>query len=180
MHEGSKCFVAGDHDLGCEILSMDQENGLLELKVGTRGSLPDALCLIPNDFISAAPIKKGIGRYAAAWEVGRVLSQAVDDLLRRRAPRVPGHERGALVEEGEGFLAKVIDLATRLDRTTLCIQGPPGTGKTFTAAAIIVKLMKAGYRIGVTANSHKVIFNLLGAVVEARSKVGEGGSICKV
>ena len=159
---------------------MDQENGLLELKVGKQGSLPDSLCLIPNDFISAVPIKRAIGRYATAWEEGRVLSQAVDDLLRRRAPRVAGLEGGTLVEEGEGFLERVIALAQRLDRTTLCIQGPPGTGKTFTAAAIIAKLMKEGHRVGVTANSHKVILNLLAAVVHERKKTGASGGIFKV
>ncbi len=180
MRAGSKCFVAGRHDLGCEILTMDQENGLLELKVGKQGSLPDSLCLIPNDFISAVPIKRAIGRYATAWEEGRVLSQAVDDLLRRQAPRVAGFKGGTLVEEGEGFLERVVALAQRLDRTTLCIQGPPGTGKTYTAAAIIAKLMKEGHKVGVTANSHKVILNLLAAVVHERKKTGGSGGIFKV
>ena len=68
---------------------------------------------------------------------------------------------------------QISDLVSRLDGTTLCIQGPPGTGKTFTAAAVIVDLLKQGKRVGVTATSHKVILNLLGAVVEAREEAGE-------
>ena len=55
----------------------------------------------------------------------------------------------------------------RLDGSTLCIQGPPGTGKTYTAAAIIVDLLRRGARVGVTAQSHKVILKLMDAVVEA-------------
>ncbi len=74
----------------------------------------------------------------------------------------------AVPEAGEGdSLARVRDLVPRLDGTTLCIQGPPGTGKTFTAAAIIAELLGRGTRVGVTAQSHKVILNLMDAVVEA-------------
>jgi DNA polymerase III delta prime subunit len=178
MHEGDKCIVAGDHKLKCSILSMDQEQGLLVLK--STQPLPDALCLIPDEFVSAEGITKAIARYASSWEQGKVLSQVVDDLLRRRPPRVLGHRGGALIEGKLGFLAEVVSLVGRLDGTTLCIQGPPGTGKTFTAAAVIAELMRQGKRVGVTANSHKVILNLLGAVVEARANAGKGGSIYKV
>ena len=45
--------------------------------------------------------------------------------------------------------------------TVLPIQGPPGSGKTHTGAEMILRLVGAGYRVGVTANSHKVIGNLL-------------------
>ncbi len=48
-----------------------------------------------------------------------------------------------------------------LDGTVLPIQGPPGTGKTHTAAQMIVDLVRAGRRVGVTATSHKVIQNLV-------------------
>ncbi|MGH7498415.1 MAG: TM0106 family RecB-like putative nuclease [Gemmatimonadales bacterium] len=179
MHEGSKCFVAGNHDLSCSILSMDQENGIVVLK--STQPLPDLLCLIPDEFVSAGPIKEAIGRYATAWEEGEVLSQAVDDLLRRRPPRVLEHKGGALIEGKRDFMTEVIGLARLLDGTTLCIQGPPGTGKTFTAAAIIAELMRRKKRVGVTANSHKVILNLLGAVVEERARRGQSaGGIFKV
>ena len=57
-----------------------------------------------------------------------------------------------------------IRLGLDLDGSTLAIQGPPGSGKTFTAAAMIVALVRAGLRVGVTANSHKVIGNALEAV----------------
>lgn len=174
---GSRCIVAGSQDLTCTIFSMDEDAGCITLK--STQVLPDQLCLIPDEYISAVTIKKAIGRYAAAWEQRRVLSQAVDDLLRRRPPRVRGHS-GVLVEEGGEFLGKVLDLARRLDGTTLCVQGPPGTGKTYTAAAIIADLMDQGKRVGITAQSHKVIYNLLGAVIETRQKSGKSGAICKV
>src|SRR5262249_51529486 len=54
-----------------------------------------------------------------------------------------------------------------LDRSTLAIQGPPGSGKTYAGGRMIVDLVRTGRKVGVTANSHKVIANLLMAVCEA-------------
>lgn len=179
LHLGSDCCVAGTK-LKCEISGFDDENGLVELRVGPGKSLPDTLSIFPYEFVSAKEIKEAVARYAEGWEGGTVLSQAVDDLLGRRLPRVRGHPGGPLVPDSAEFLANVCDLVGRLDGTTLCIQGPPGTGKTFTAAVVIVQLLKRGKRVGVTATSHKVILNLLKAVVEARVGAGGPGKIFKV
>src|SRR5439155_17956361 len=59
-----------------------------------------------------------------------------------------------------------------LDRTVLCIQGPPGTGKTYTAARMAVDLLKRGKTVGVCALSHKVIQNLLSAILKAGGEEG--------
>ena len=52
-------------------------------------------------------------------------------------------------------------LALALDESYLAIQGPPGSGKSTVGARMIVDLVAAGKRVGVTANSHKVIGELL-------------------
>jgi uncharacterized protein len=69
-----------------------------------------------------------------------------------------------------------LDLAIRtgkaLNQSVLAIQGPPGSGKTFTGSEMIVALVREGRKVGVTANSHKVIRNLLDTVV---SKAAEKG-----
>jgi uncharacterized protein len=54
----------------------------------------------------------------------------------------------------------------RLEGSYLFIQGPPGAGKTYTGSHAIVELMRRGFRVGVTSNSHKAINNLLRAVEE--------------
>jgi len=60
------------------------------------------------------------------------------------------------------------------------VQGPPGSGKTRTAARTIAALVAAGHTVGVTANSHAVISNLLDAIgassqtVAISQKVDEG------
>src|SRR5690606_2971830 len=60
-----------------------------------------------------------------------------------------------------------IRIVRKIERGVLPIQGPPGAGKTFTAARMICALVKDGKKVGITANSHKVIRNLLNEVAEA-------------
>jgi hypothetical protein len=59
-----------------------------------------------------------------------------------------------------------------LDNTALAIQGPPGAGKTFCGARMICELVTQGKRVGVAANSHKVIRNLLEAVAKEADATG--------
>jgi uncharacterized protein len=54
-----------------------------------------------------------------------------------------------------------------LDETVLPIQGPPGSGKTYTGARMICELVRHGRKVGITGTSHKVIGNLLRAVLDA-------------
>ena len=72
-----------------------------------------------------------------------------------------------LVADDETPLDAVRRIALRLERSVLPVQGPPGSGKTYTGARMILDLLADGKRVGVTANSHKVISNLLGAVCDA-------------
>src|SRR5680860_1034856 len=93
----------------------------------------------------------------------------------RRAPSVHGVRHGdPLRVDGESTVDAAIRLALGLDRSFLPIQGPPGSGKTFTAAKVITALVAAGRTVGVTANSHAVIGNLLKEVAEQTSKQGVG------
>ena len=57
--------------------------------------------------------------------------------------------------------AKVLQAVSGLNRSYLFIQGPPGTGKTQIAAETVVALLQQGKKIGISANAHKVIHNLL-------------------
>ncbi|WLA69416.1 AAA domain-containing protein [Bradyrhizobium diazoefficiens] len=90
--------------------------------------------------------------------------RAARDLILAVAPRLRGQE---LQREGEAAPAAAVRVALNLDRSVFPVQGPPGAGKTFMGAHMICALAKAGKTIGVTANSHKVIRNLLDEVVAA-------------
>jgi uncharacterized protein len=89
---------------------------------------------------------------------------AAQDLLLRTPPRL-GNEPIRMQTETPVEAATRIIL--KLPGGVLPIQGPPGAGKTFTGARMICSLVQAGKRVGVTANSHKVIRNLLDEVVRA-------------
>jgi len=99
------------------------------------------------------------------------------DLLLRKPPRLTGGEKlEQLASEKPENTASRIALA--LDRSVFAIQGPPGSGKTYTGARMICELLKKGNKIGVTALSHKVIRNLLEAVVEAALQKDVAGVQC--
>ncbi|HEY2621280.1 MAG TPA: DEAD/DEAH box helicase [Acetobacteraceae bacterium] len=58
--------------------------------------------------------------------------------------------------------------AQDLDSSYLAVHGPPGTGKTYTAAQVIKRLVtQHSWRIGVVAQSHAAVENLLDAVIDA-------------
>jgi uncharacterized protein len=96
--------------------------------------------------------------------------RAARDLLLRKNPRLLQGE--ALRRPGESVVACARRVVLALDGGVLAIQGPPGTGKTFTGARMILDLVRAGKRVGVTACSHKVIRNLLKEVVKAAADEG--------
>jgi uncharacterized protein len=69
-------------------------------------------------------------------------------------------------------LEELKQLAAGLDESFLFVQGPPGTGKTWRGAHLICHLLAQGKRVGVTAQSHKVIHNLLDAVERVAEEAG--------
>ena len=87
-------------------------------------------------------------------------------------PVVPVVPVGPVVpaEDAGDFAVRI---APQLDRTVLAIQGPPGTGKSYTGARMICALVAAGKKVGVAANSHKVIRNLLKGVRNEAKKTGQ-------
>ena len=79
----------------------------------------------------------------------------------------------AVRADDEDPLAAAVRLALDLDHGVLPIQGPPGTGKTWTGARMIAALVKAGKRVGITAQSHRAITNLLDKTSEAFVEAGQ-------
>ncbi|HEY8281509.1 MAG TPA: TM0106 family RecB-like putative nuclease, partial [Leifsonia sp.] len=94
---------------------------------------------------------------------------AAVDLLRRTPPRT---RSGALAAEGSadgsGRVDAVVTSLLDLDRSYLAVQGPPGTGKSHLGAHVVACLVQRhGWKIGVVAQSHAVVENLLDRVVAA-------------
>ncbi|WP_374946105.1 TM0106 family RecB-like putative nuclease, partial [Agreia sp.] len=107
------------------------------------------------------------------------LADPAYDVLRRVPPRATLAPVVDADGEGDVASALVASLLT-LDRSYLAVQGPPGTGKTYTGSHVIARLVhEHGWKIGVVAQSHAAVENMLRAVVAAgvdRSLVGKKAS----
>jgi len=91
------------------------------------------------------------------------------DLLLKSSPRTGGEP---LTNDGETATDAAIRLCGHLQGGALPIQGPPGAGKTYTGAHMICELVRLGKSVSITANSHKVIRNLLDGVIKEAGKQG--------
>ena len=89
----------------------------------------------------------------------RLPRTAVIDILLRRPPRTrSGAELPRTGDTIDDITAALLDL----DSSYVAVHGPPGTGKTYTGARVIKRLVaEHGWRIGVVAQSHAVVENLL-------------------
>ena len=112
-----------------------------------------------------------LGEWVAGHGVDspEVAHRAARDLLLNAAPRLlPGESWDA--NAGETLEGRARRLARALDRGVLPVQGPPGSGKTYLGARMICELVAAGRKVAVTGPSHKVIRNLLDAVLAAAAE----------
>ena len=100
------------------------------------------------------------------------VKSASADLLFRRAPRL---KKGASNTKNAENLPHEVDFSgsnlptvdavhaavRTLDHSYVAVQGPPGAGKTFLASHVIARLVAEGAKVGVVAQSHAVIENLM-------------------
>ena len=100
------------------------------------------------------------------------VESASADLLFRRAPRL---KKGASNTKNAENLPLEVDFSgsdlptvdavhaavRALDHSYVAVQGPPGAGKTFLASHVIARLVAEGAKVGVVAQSHAVIENLM-------------------
>jgi predicted RecB family nuclease len=150
---------------------IDASTGRLGLRRGSkRSEEPLPVAIIASKPIPDKAQRAAIVRVAEALSGGRSdRYRAVDDLLRRNSPRFSPVRTGAFQTVD---LAAQKQLVTDLDRSCLFIQGPPGSGKTWRGARLIVHLLAAGKRVGVTAPNHRAIHNLLEEVEHAAVEQG--------
>lgn len=106
--------------------------------------------------------------------------RAARELLVRNPPRCGQTPKIPLVLEDEDTVLAIQHLALSLDHSVLAIQGPPGSGKTYRAAEMIVALVRAGRRVGVTSNSHQVIKSVLRKVAERAATAGQAIGILHI
>nr|WP_245190380.1 bifunctional RecB family nuclease/DEAD/DEAH box helicase [Leucobacter exalbidus] len=122
---------------------------------------------------------------AAARAAGTPFNDAVYELLRRVPPTIDGG-LAAVADTDDGAITAVVTSLIGMTRSALAVQGPPGTGKTYLASRVIKRLVEERrWRIGVVAQSHKVVENVLTSVVgagvaaELVAKVPQGSKLAE-
>jgi uncharacterized protein len=156
------------------VVAIDFERHTLDLKKGPGRADEHPAAVFRHETVvnkEAVESLLRLGESVLAHGIeGRGPYRAARDLLLRRNPRLRGET--LLREPGEDAVASARRVGLALDGGVLAIQGPPGAGKTYTGARMIVDLVRAGKKVGVTAVSHKVIRNLLDEVVRASEDEG--------
>ena len=133
-----------------------------------KGQLPETMSIGRGGPLLTNTLKEALFRFADSLIVGDRKYPALESILKQELPRFKGKKpKSAIIDGSWEAMGQIIEAISRLDQGCLFIQGPPGTGKTYTGSYIIVDLLRRGYRIGVSSNSHKAINNLLSAVEKA-------------
>ncbi len=140
-----------------------------ELEIGTGRFTQLPMALTPAKPFGTGKIEEAIEGLAAE-AAGTVLDgrlprcAATDILLRSRPATRSAGDLPRLGDDIASITAAVLDR----DRSFVAVHGPPGTGKTYTAAHVIKSLVDDhGWSVGVVAQSHSVVANLLNRIVEA-------------
>jgi uncharacterized protein len=109
-------------------------------------------------------------RLAESIQKGEVHYPALEAILRRERPRIRGLSATESVHtiDLDGMKSRALGL----DSSYLFIQGPPGAGKTWAGARLIGHLLQNGKRVGVAAQSHKAIHNLLNEIEKFARETG--------
>ncbi|OBJ89014.1 TM0106 family RecB-like putative nuclease [Mycobacterium asiaticum] len=156
-----------------EVIGFDDPNSPSEVviieRAGKDGNTFQQLpfALTPGAPVPTKPLRASIETtaQAVAAELPRLPRTALLDLLLRHPPRT---HNGASLPRSADTVADITVATLSLDSSYLAVHGPPGTGKTHTAARVINRLVTThSWRVGVVAQSHAVVENVLGCVIEA-------------
>jgi uncharacterized protein len=104
-------------------------------------------------------------RFGTSLVAGDGAYPHLERLLRREPPL-----GGASLQRTE--IADQRALLDRLEGSYLVVQGPPGSGKTYRGARLVTHLLRQRRRVGIVAQSHKVIHNLLSEIEKAAAEEG--------
>jgi predicted RecB family nuclease len=176
-----KDVYIGTNRLG-EVQAISSAEGTIDIKKTkkTADVHPSSIYMWSAPFLAGAQADSllRIGRWVNENTIDAPGSgRAVRDLLLRKPPTLGADETLAPLPEEE-TKSTACRISGALKHSILAMQGPPGAGKTYTGARMICQLVKQGKKVGVTALSHKVIRNLLDAVVDAAEKDGIEGVKC--
>lgn len=158
-------------DVRLSKIEMDELDGNIgQIRFEINAEHAEALTISPlvifgdDSVVNTSGLERRLCDIAEQYFNQGQLAKPILNLLTRQAPNVPS---GLLpinrqrYQNDDAYTNALCNLALKMQDSVLCIQGPPGSGKTTSAVTVIQSLIDAGYRIGVTSNSHAAILNLL-------------------
>ncbi|WP_408605492.1 AAA family ATPase [Legionella tunisiensis] len=156
------------------VFAIDENEGVVKLKRGKKQAPPpDRFSIGPGRPIDAKTMRAAIYNVADNIIEGNPhCYQAIKDILNKSLPRIRGKIAGSPLITSTDLQNETLEIINNLDNSYLFIQGPPGAGKTYTSSHIIIELMRRGKKIGVAANAHKAIHNLLDKIEAVASAQG--------
>jgi len=165
-----------------EVQAISPAEGIIDIKKTKKMAdvYPSSIYMWSAPFLAVAQAESllRIGKWVNENTIDAAGSgRAVRDLLLRKPPTLAADETLAPLP-GEETKLMACRISSALKDSILAMQGPPGAGKTYTGARMICQLVKQGKKVGVTALSHKVIRNLLDAVLDAADEDGIAGVKC--
>ncbi|MFA6220946.1 MAG: TM0106 family RecB-like putative nuclease [Desulfomonilaceae bacterium] len=173
LGEGDKCVCAGAFKEEFRIVRIDENERLVQVESDSGEAPPERLSVSTGGPIRTGSLTKAVFRFADSIISGDKRYEALESILNRSIPSITHHSPGQpIVDPQEPDLKEIIEAVAGLRKSYLFIQGPPGTGKTYTGSHIIAELLRRGYRVGVSSNSHKAINNLLKHVELRAEEIG--------
>ena len=155
-----------DDGTGWTVSAIDNETGIVRLRRGKKfRAAPLPTALVPGQPYTTPLQQAALRRLAASMLDGDASYPHLERLLRREPPLGGASLQRRDLEEQRALL-------DQLEGSFLVVQGPPGSGKTYRGARLITHLIRQGRKVGIVAQSHKVIHNLLDAVEEAAAEEG--------
>jgi len=172
--KGDRPLIAENLQPAGTIVFMDSATQVIELKRGKRsGALPSSLSLLPPQPVADKILRNAITRFADSYVKNDDRFSALKQFITCQPPCFIGDSLlDKVYKDGSMNSEVILRIVLSLRSSVLFVQGPPGCGKTYHSAQIILGLLKAGKRVGVSSNSHKAIINLLHGIEKASEKDG--------
>jgi uncharacterized protein len=146
-----------------EILDLDAQRGVIELQLKSRHKeMPDPTAIFISERFNKSSFQKALVAIAGAVLDGdEERFRVALDILRRQATRLKGGMTPiGRVDEPRSW-KELSDIIQALENSYLAVQGPPGTGKTYSAAKVVLDLVSKKKRVGIAANTHAAVANLI-------------------
>ena len=151
-----------------EIIEDEDDGNFVEIFSNNKGKPPEIFTFKPGGSPPTDPIREALNKFLGAYAESKDFKYKCGlDILENNFPDVLNIKKGdKIFDEKKDLIKEAQNTVKNLNSSYLLVQGPPGAGKTYISAHMIVSLIKAGKKVGVTSNSHKAINNLLEQVEE--------------